>query len=195
MPFSKYRKRLPTTIPCFSWQQLLPAAVALLLSFSAASQTQPEQTPTPAQRPHMDLERHQSVLVGFSGIRHFYFELGGALNQYGRIGHHPAAWSMFSSVEASFGNQGNRTIIAPKVGGWIGGGIAGMALGANLLYYTDFDEGSLRFRPEIGMGFGRWKVTYGYNIPLTNGDFRSVNRGCLNIAFLFPVRKVKEIIG
>lgn len=71
--------------------------------------------------------------------------------------------------------------------------MSGLAVGANLIYYTDFEQSSLRIRPEIGLGFGRWKVVYGYNIPLTNKDFDGVNNSNIGIALMFGVKKIKTI--
>ena len=66
-------------------------------------------------------------------------------------------------------------------------------MGLNVIYYTDFYQSSLRIRPEIGMGFGRWKVVYGYNIPLTNKRFEGVNKSNIGIVLLFGIKKLKTI--
>jgi hypothetical protein len=68
-----------------------------------------------------------------------------------------------------------------------------MAMGINLIYYTDFEQSSLRLRPEIGIGFGRWKVFYGYNIPLTNRSFEGINRNTFGFTVLFGVKQTKHI--
>ena len=138
----------------------------------------------------VDLERHISILTGFNFWRNFYGELGLAMNQYGRVGNHPAAWAYFISNEIKIDNK---ILIGPKIGVWAGGGVGGMAIGLNVIYYTDFDQSSLRIRPEIGMGFGRWKVVYGYNIPLTNKKFDGVNKSNIGIALLFGIKKIKTI--
>jgi hypothetical protein len=136
------------------------------------------------------LERHISVLTGFNFWRNFNVELGLAINQYGQVGHHPAAWAYFVSNEIKIDNK---ILIGPKIGVWAGGGVSGMAMGLNVIYYSNFDNSSLRIRPEIGMGFGRWKVVYGYNIPLTNRDFEGVNKSNIGIALVFGVKKIKTI--
>jgi len=138
----------------------------------------------------VDLQRHISILAGYNFWRNHYAELGVAINQYGRVGHHPAAWAYFVSNEMRIGNK---VLIGPKAGAWIGGGVAGMALGINAVYYTDFEQSSLRLRPEIGIGFDRWKVVYGYNIPLSNRDFDAINRSNVSLAFLFGVKMLKTI--
>ncbi len=138
----------------------------------------------------VDLERHISVLTGVNLWRNFYGELGLAVNQYGRIGYHPAAWAYFVSNEIKIDNK---ILIGPKIGVWAGGGVGGMAMGLNLIYYTDLTQSSLRIRPEIGMGFGRWKIVYGYNIPLSNRNFEGVNKSNIAIALMFGVKKIKII--
>ena len=138
----------------------------------------------------VDLERHISILGGYNFWKNHYGELGLALNQYGRVGHHPAAWAYFVSSEIRVGEN---MVIGPKIGAWIGGGSGGLALGLNLIYYTDFVESSLRLRPEIGMGFGRWKVVYGYNIPLMNKGFEAVNKSVISLAYLLGIKKTKTI--
>jgi hypothetical protein len=137
-----------------------------------------------------DLERHISVLTGFNFWSNFYGELGLSINQYGRVGHHPAAWAYFISNEIKIDNK---ILIGPKIGVWAGGGVGGMAMGLNLIYYSDFEQSSFRIRPEIGMGFGRWKVVYGYNIPLTNKNFEGVNKSNIGIALMVGVKKIKTI--
>jgi len=141
-------------------------------------------------RPGVDLQRKLSILAGYNFWRNHYAELGVAINQYGRVGHHPAAWACFVSNEMRIGD---RLLMGPKVGAWIGGGAAGLALGINAIYYTDFDESSLRIRPEIGIGFDRWKVVYGYNLPLYNRNFDAVNRSTVSLTFLFGIKKLKTI--
>jgi hypothetical protein len=137
-----------------------------------------------------DMEKHLSVLVGYNGWRHHYAELGFAVNRYGRVGHHPFASACFASAEMRIGND---LLIAPKIGAWIGGGAGGMALGINLLCYTDFVHSSWRLRPEIGMGFGRWKVVYGYNIPLHRHDLVGVNGNNISVAYLLGVKTLEVI--
>ena len=137
----------------------------------------------------VNLERYVSVLTGFNFWSNEYVEIGVALNQYGSVGRHPAAWSIFASSEVKWDSK---LLIGPKIGAWVGGGVGGMALGINMIYYTNFENSSLRIRPEIGMGFGRWKVVYGYNIPITN-HLTGINRSNIGLAFLIGLKKVKTI--
>jgi hypothetical protein len=165
----------------------------LLLTFGTSlfcfGQTENDSTIS-KMRYSVDLKRHVSVLTGLNFWRNFYGELGLAINQYGRVGHHPTAWAYFVSNEIKIDDN---ILMGPKIGVWAGGGASGMAMGLNLIYYTDFDQSSLRIRPEIGLGFGRFKVVYGYNIPLTNKNFEGVNKSNIGIALMFGVKKLKTI--
>jgi hypothetical protein len=144
----------------------------------------------PVVRYEVNQKRYISVLAGYHYRKHHFAELGLAVNQYGRKGHHPTAWSLFASSEVKLDNQ---WLIGPKIGAWIAGGQSIMAMGINLIYYTDFEQSSLRLRPEIGIGFGRWKVFYGYNIPLTNRSFEGINRNTFGFTVLFGVKQTKHI--
>ncbi len=138
----------------------------------------------------MDLQRNISILAGYNFWQNHYGEVGISLNQYGIVGYHPAAWACFISSEIKIDDE---LVIGPKIGAWMGGGVAGMALGFNIIYYTDLEESSLRIRPEIGLGFDRWKVVYGYNIAITNKNFEGINTNNIGLAFMFGVKKLKTI--
>lgn len=85
---------------------------------------------------------------------------------------------------------GKRTIIAPKIGIW-GWAMTHVAFGLNLAYYTDFDKGSLVFRPEAGVGTNFGKLVYGYNAPIVNTNFRGVNRHQVSAMFLLVLKEIK----
>lgn len=47
-----------------------------------------------------------------------------------------------------------------------------LALGLSTVYYTDFQYGNFKIRPEFGIGSYPFKLTIGYNIPtFYNSDF------------------------
>jgi len=57
----------------------------------------------------------------------------------------------------------DRFTIAPKVNytmNWF------ISFGASMLYYTDFTEGSLRFRPEVGLSMFGLRVYHGWNFSV-----------------------------
>jgi len=133
-------------------------------------------------------ETHLAILTGYNFWENHYIELGLAWNERGQIGHHPHSSAYFVSTEYRLGSD---PILGPKIGIWIDGGATGIALGLNLICYTDFDETSFRFRPEIGTGFNGWKLVYGYNFALSNKSFESINTHNITLAAAFSVKKIK----
>lgn len=136
-------------------------------------------------------QKNISLLAGYNGCAYQYAELGIALNEFGTAGIAPMAWAVFASCEVRLHKE---PVYAPKIGAWMGGGCAGMALGINLLYYTKPNNGRLCLRPEIGLGFDRFKFVYGYNILFSNSNeyFSGVNRNNLGIVYLFGIKKISE---
>lgn len=135
-------------------------------------------------------ERFVSILAGYDFWRTHYAEVGVALNQFGRVGHHPAAWAMSASCEVQISTT---PWIAPKLGGYIGGGVAGIGFGGYILTYFGPDDPAIRFRPEIGIAVGPIKLAYGYNLPLTNADAVGVKRSVVSLQLLIGLKKLKII--
>jgi hypothetical protein len=143
------------------------------------------------QRYLIEQTSYLSLLVGFNFWKENYGELGIAYNKYGTLGHHPMATAVFFSNE--FKIDATKTVIGPKIGVWAAGGSGIIAMGLNLIYYTDFDEGTLRFRPEIGMGVNGFKVVYGYNIAVNSKSSILINDHNIGIVGLFKWKKLKTI--
>ena len=74
----------------------------------------------------------------------------------------------------------------------MGGGVAGMNIGLNIINYTDFRENSFCLRPEIGVGFGVFRIVYGYNFAITNKDFEGINRHNFGLNIMFKLKTIKE---
>src|SRR5690606_2013571 len=64
--------------------------------------------------------------------------------------------------------------------------------GLNTIYYTDFDDGALVFRPEIGFGLSGFKLVYGYNWNLTNKEFRGINSNFVGLTYVLPFKRKKS---
>lgn len=131
------------------------------------------------------LEKDISLLLGYNLGSYHFPEIGFAFNERSIAGHHPFAKAVYASCEIRAG--AGKPVIGPKIGAWIGGGAAGMTIGIATIGYTDFDAFTLRLRPEIGIGFDLFKVTYGYNVPLSKADFMRVNRHQVSAAVLIPL--------
>ncbi len=80
-----------------------------------------------------------------------------------------------------------------KYGAWISGGFPA-ALSLNVVYYTDFEYGNFKIRPEFGFGVGFLKAVVGYNIPtFWNKDFKRLRRADLQLSLCAIPFKLKTI--
>ncbi|MDH6309144.1 hypothetical protein M2451_001715 [Dysgonomonas sp. PFB1-18] len=139
--------------------------------------------------PQTGLTTHRkaiSIIGGYNVWKYHFLEIGLAANELNQVGHTPVGFTYYASSEIKIDKD---IIIGPKVGFWFGGGLA---FGGSLIYYTDFHNSSLRIRPEIGIGLDRMKVTYGYNIALTNKNFNGINKHNINFAFLIGIKNRKK---
>lgn len=161
-----------------------------LLFFCLFNHALPAQTPADSlkrPRAHQSLIRREfAILPGYTYSRGHYLDLCFAQHEYAISGHHPFSWAMYAGSEIRIDAP---RLIAPKIGAWLGGG---MAIGCNLLYYTDFKEGSLRLRPEMGIALPVFKLMYGVNIPLTNKKMESVGRQAVSFGVIWGLRRKKR---
>ncbi len=89
-------------------------------------------------------------------------------------------------------SRSNSFLFAPKVGLSMGVSMLNFSY-ANFLYYTDFTDGALSYRPEIGIALSNGKLNYGYNIPLSNKDFLKDYRHQIVFSWYFKAGKSKKI--
>lgn len=80
-------------------------------------------------------------------------------------------------------------VIGPKIGAHI---MYGMAMGASIIYYTDFNKGSLVFRPDVGVGLFSFKISYGCNFKIINTSFGRINKHLANLVIFFKLKKLKD---
>ena len=128
--------------------------------------------------------------VGFNAGIHTptFLDLGVSVNKFGVVGDHPFNTAYFMSGEFHFGDT---LIVAPKIGIWFSGGVGGLALGFNLLAYTDFHKTLPILRTEIGLGFiPRLKIAYGYNGKLTNISFDEVPKHLFVLTYCFKLKQL-----
>jgi hypothetical protein len=64
-----------------------------------------------------------------------------------------------------------------------------MPIGINLIYYTDFNKGSLVFRPEYGFGIEQVRLVYGYNAKIINSKFNLINKQQAALLYSFNLKK------
>ncbi len=135
-------------------------------------------------------EKSLSILTGLSSGQYVFAEIGLSKITSGSDGHHPFMSGYFISNEIKLSD---RTVVGPKVGVWAAGGMSGIAMGVNVIYYTDFKNGSLTFRPEVGIGMDLFKIVYGYNLQLTNKSFDRINTNLVSLVCFFKLKKKRSI--
>lgn len=107
----------------------------------------------------------------------FHFVELGVWRSNVSTGPHPITVTHY--VANDFGLNTNDFVIGPKIGGFVSVMILG--LGAELCYYTDFDSGSLKFMPSVGLFTPYFKLSVSPVLTLINKDFQELNKGQLNL--------------
>lgn len=135
------------------------------------------------------LEKKVSIITGYQLQQNQFLELGIAIKDHGVNGPHSFTTIYGISNELKF-ISGGEFIWGLKTGIWAGDGYN---MGLNLINYTDFEESTLRLRPEIGMGWNFFRLVYGYNSALTNSEFKGINKHNLAINFTIGIKTLKTI--
>ena len=106
-----------------------------------------------------------------------FFEIGVWRTTASIAGPHPFSATCYFAND--FGLNTDNFMVGPKVGGFVS--IMIMGLGGEFCYYTDFDSGSLRFIPSMGIFTPYFKLTINPHVIITNKDFEHVNNGHVNL--------------
>ena len=130
-----------------------------------------------------------ALITGYQLQKSHFVEIGIGIMKDEVGTHHPSTLIYGISNEFKLSSD---FIWGLKVGFWMGGGAAGMNLGANLINYTNFTENSIRFRPEIGVGFNHFRIVYGYNLALTNKNFEGINRHNFGLNIILNLKTIKK---
>ncbi|MFT3907994.1 MAG: hypothetical protein QM737_01100 [Ferruginibacter sp.] len=126
-----------------------------------------------------------SLLVGYSQGKYSFADIGFAINKYG-ANRHPFTGTYFISNEIKIGKN---TIIGPKTGIWVGGGVG---MGLNFIYYTDFHKSSFVFRPEYGIAIEKVKFVYGYNWNWTK-SLHGISKHLVGLTYCFTLKRLKFV--
>ena len=143
------------------------------------------------------IENSINLVTGFTiGKYSKFVELGIAKSQSKFIRYSSTFTNIFASVEMKIddlvsGKSEEKFMMGPKVGAWLAGGCGAAAMGANMIYYTNFSGGTLVFRPEIGFGHMNFKFVYGYNFSLTK-RLNMVDRSVFSALLNFSVKKLNS---
>lgn len=159
----------------------------LLLLFCFTAGTCHAQSDSLLPLHYVDVKKELVTVVGYHGARMHFLEGGIGINTHGRVGHHPSAFTRYLGCEIMADRS---LVIAPKVALWMCGGTA---FAMNLLYYTDLNEATLVFRPEMGVGLSRFKLTYGYNCRLVNKSFDQLNRHSVTLSIAINLKTLEHI--
>ncbi|MXV14816.1 hypothetical protein [Hufsiella ginkgonis] len=83
------------------------------------------------------------------------------------------------SLGTDIGLNTRKFLAGPRAG--VLAGFMGICLGADLDYYTDFEQGTLRLVPIIGIGSNRIRLSINPHVRLTNRYFEPIDRGHINL--------------
>jgi|GEM_PF-7129591 len=121
------------------------------------------------------------VVAGYHGMSHHYMEFGGGLvtptrGRKGVVGN-----SLSAEVKMLDG-----VVLGGTYSVWTSANP--LAAGFSLSYYNDLEgNGSLRFRPEVGLGLGGVRIVYGFSITLTGRELTAVNRHDVALRAFVPL--------
>ena len=132
------------------------------------------------------IKKDLTLITGYQIQNNHFAEIGIGIIEDGVKGYHPSTLIYGISNELKLAKD---FIWGLKASLWMGGGSAGMNVGLNLINYTDFNESSLRFRPEIGIGFGIFRIVYGYNFAITNKAFYGINKHNFGLNIMLKLKK------
>jgi hypothetical protein len=119
-----------------------------------------------------------------------YYEIGIAKGRYISHRHGITGGAIYVSEEVHFGKDKN--IFGTKIGAWMHWMLD---FGMAAIYYTDFDRGNFKIRPELGLGMGRLRAVVGYNIPtINNKAFQELQRNNLQVSVQLALGICKKLI-
>lgn len=111
-------------------------------------------------------------------------DLGVAKGTYG-----PSMFTASTWASVSVGQRGDRTIVAPRIGAQVG---LLLSFGAELVYVTDLDQGSLQLVPSMGFVGYPLRIAIEPHVRLFNTEFDAVEGGCLSITYRFVTLDRRE---
>lgn len=164
-------------------------AISLLLALRGFAQDEPAINPYDGSS---YFETHLAVVAGYNIHKNHFIEAGFAYKRNGVVGHHPS--TLIYALTSEF-RISEDFVWGLKAGAWMGGGVAGMNLGANIINYTDFTRSAFCLRPEIGFGFASFRVVYGYNFALTNRGELPINTHNFALILILNVKKLSHVDG
>lgn len=116
---------------------------------------------------------YAAAIVGLHGSTNLFGEVGIAyLSQQSEKKKKGYSGMLYLSAEFRLNSK---TIAGPKVGAYMcGGSKFGICGGASMIYYMGMGHSSLAGRPEVGLHYSTFRLTYGYNHIFTNYSYDAV---------------------
>lgn len=129
----------------------------------------------------------RGIVLGIHGARETMFEIGYFNSKKENAGYGYGIKGYTISTEHYI----NRNyIIAPKIAGF--SNLWGINIGIGSVWYFDMKKNnSLRLRPEIGYGSDHFKLTYGFNMAITNKDMPNVSKHMLSFVYFLNFKRNK----
>lgn len=136
-------------------------------------------------RSPLRLIRHDEItlLTGYHQGRSGFVELGLGRNIWGS-NHHPYDIAYYLGSELRVDRP---ELLGVKVGAYVDGGAA---MGVQLIQYFEKGAGCTVLRPEMGIGFFKFKVTYAYNIGLSSTRMEGINTHMVSVTYAFRLKRL-----
>lgn len=97
----------------------------------------------------------------------------------------PKTYSLGANMEYNFGNN----VLGYKLSGWMKIGRVNLTYGANICYYTNFDQNRIGLGPAIGFRLLGFHLVNGYNFTVGSDEFKEFNTLYVSLRYFFPLDK------
>lgn len=142
--------------------------------------------------PDLDFGYYKSLNVGVGYSYSFadpyeknFHLLDIGINQSNYGGMHGAGYQYGIGTELGLNTES--FILGPKISGILY--YQFIALGTELVTYTDFDQFTLRLVPFFGIGADVFRLTLNPHVILINSDFKPINNGLVNLTVNLSLRR------
>jgi len=136
-------------------------------------------------RPGTEVHDELTLLTGYHQGTHGFAELGFGRNVF-VIGHIPVCWGYYLGGEVRVDRTDLQGV---KIGAYMTGVFA---MGVQLIRYFEGDGGCTVLRPEIGIGVLKAKLTYAYNIGLSQERLPGINTHMLSITYALRLKRLPK---
>jgi len=127
----------------------------------------------------------RGIVLGVHGARETMVEIGYFNYAFTYSGYGNSGTGYSISTEHYINNN---YIVAPKIAGF--SNLWGINLGVATVWYFDQKKNnSFRIRPEIGIGLREYKITYAFNMAMTNKDMSNVSKHMISAVYFLNFNK------